>query len=111
MFWDKVEIEIEKTDGRAETEIIICTWDMNSGAKNNYTEYTFPNGNNTSSKKFTITNVHGKSISVKLRNKSFSNTFKYAIKSKGFLNFSKQRARGNRNKILNASKKKTMTNN
>ena len=93
MLWDRVEIEIEKIEGRAQTEVIICTWDMESGAKNNYTEYTFPNGKNTSSKKFIIRNVHGKSISVKLRNRSAAYKFKYAIKTKGFVNMAKQRAR------------------
>lgn len=97
LFWDKVEIEIEKLDGRAKTEVIICTWDMKSGAKNNYTEYTFSNGKNKSKKKFTINNVYGKSISVKLRNRSVANTFKYSIKSRGILDINKQKARGQNN--------------
>ena len=97
LFWDRVELEIEKKDGRAETEIIICTWDMASGAKNNYAEYTFPNGKNLSKKKWVIQNMHGKALSVKLRNRSVTNTFKYAIKTKGFLNINKQRARGQQN--------------
>jgi len=93
MLWDKVELTIEKTDGRAETEIIICTWDMETNAKNNYTEYTFPSGNTTSTKKFTIKNVHGKSIIVKLKNRSATNNFMYTITSQGFLNLKKQKAR------------------
>ena len=97
VFWDKVDITIEKTDGRAETEIIICTWDMESGAKNNVEEYTFPNGNNTSTKKFTINNAWGKSISIKLRNKSVTNTFKYTIKSIATLDLNKQKKRGESN--------------
>ena len=106
LLWDRVEIEIQKVEGRAETEVIICTWDMESGAKNNYTEYTFPSGNNTSTKKFTINNVHGKSISVKLRNRSVANKFKYAIKSKGFLNIAKQKARGRSNSTTTNSTSK-----
>ncbi|MEX0289916.1 MAG: hypothetical protein AB3N14_12470 [Flavobacteriaceae bacterium] len=97
MFWDRVEIEIEKVDGRAETDIIVCTWDMASGAKNNYAEKTFPNGTGKGKRKFNITNVHGKSISVKLRNRSAVNTFKYSITSQGFLNINKQRQRGQAN--------------
>ncbi|MBK9255408.1 MAG: hypothetical protein IPM42_07975 [Saprospiraceae bacterium] len=103
MLWDDVEITIEKTDGRAETEIIVCTFDMNTGAKNNVEEYTFPNGNALSSKTFNVPNTHGKSISVKLRNKSVANTFAYTIKSKGFLNINKQT---NRASTLSASKVK-----
>ncbi len=97
MFWDKVEIEIEKLSGRAKTDVTICTWDMESGAKNEYAEYTFPNGKNTSKKKFTIKNAYGKSISIKLRNRSVANTFKYSIKSKGILDINKQKARGQKN--------------
>jgi hypothetical protein len=103
MLWDRVEIEIEKTGGKAQTDIIICTWDLESGAKNNYTEYSFPNGKDTSTKKFIIKNVHGKSISVKLKNNSFSNKFKYAIKTKGFLNIAKQKKRAVR--LQNIAKK------
>lgn len=105
LLWDRVEIEIEKIDGKAETEVIICTWDMTSGAKNNYTEYTFPNGKNTSRKKFIIRNVHGKSISVKLRNRSVANKFKYAIKTKGFVNMAKQRARAAANSSTSLRKR------
>ncbi|UJH66113.1 hypothetical protein [Allomuricauda sp. SCSIO 65647] len=94
MFWDRVEIEIEKKDGRAQTDIIVCTWDMASGAKNNYAEKTFPNGPGKGKRKFNILNVHGKSISIKLRNRSAVNTFKYSITSQGFLNHEKQRQRG-----------------
>lgn len=105
LFWDRVEIEIEKLSGKAKTEIIICTWDMKTGAKNNYTEYTFPNGKKLSKKKFVIKEVHGKSISVKLRNKSATNKFKYAIKSKGILNINKQKARAKSNRKLKALKR------
>jgi len=97
LLWDKVEIIIEKTGGKAKTDIIICTWDLKSGVKNNYTEYTFPKGKYKKSKKFIINNIHGKSISVKLRNKSAANKFKYAIKSRGFLNMNKQKARASKN--------------
>lgn len=105
MLWDDVEITIEKTDGRAETEIIVCTFDMNTGAKNNVEEYTFPNGSALSSKTFNISNTHGKSISVKLRNKSVANTFAYTIKSKGFLNINKQKTRANTLTTISAKKK------
>ena len=97
VFWDTVEITIDKTDGKAETEIIICTWDMESGAKNNVEEYTFANGNNTASRRFVIRDTWGKSISIKLRNKSVANTFKYTIKSQGTLDMNKQRRRGQAN--------------
>ncbi|MGB0910071.1 MAG: hypothetical protein ACPGYT_06885 [Nitrospirales bacterium] len=105
LFWDKVVIEIEKLDGKAKTEVIICTWDMESGAKNNYTEYMFPNGKKLSKKKFVINNVHGKSISIKLRNRSVANTFKYSIKSRGFLDLNKQKARGKRHGAVNTNSK------
>ena len=60
-------------------------------------EYTFPNGNDTRTKQFTINNTWGKSISIKLRNKSVTNTFKYTIKSLGILDLNKQTQRGQAN--------------
>ena len=93
--WDRVEIEIKKEDFKAETEVIICWWDLKSGAKNNYDEFTFPAGESTigMTKKWVIRNAHGKSISVKLRNRSAANRFKYSISTQGFLNINKQRNR------------------
>ncbi|WP_456376059.1 hypothetical protein [Lutibacter sp.] len=111
LFWDKVIIEIQKIEGRAETDVFICTWDMESGVKNNYVEYKFKSGKNTETKKFIITNVHGKSISVKLRNRSVTNKFKYAIKSKGFLNIAKQRTRGMSNSSTNTRARRTIRRN
>ena len=102
LFWDRVDIEIEKLDGKAKTQVIICTWDMATGAKNNYTEYTFPSGKKRHKKKFVINNIHGKSISIKLRNRSVANTFKYSIKSRGFLDLKKQKARGQRHRAVHA---------
>ncbi|KQC30879.1 hypothetical protein [Flagellimonas eckloniae] len=95
LLWDSVEIEIEKLKGGLETEIIICTFDLETGAKNNILpNYVFPNNKNLSSKKFTIRNTHGKSISVKLLGKETNfDVFKYSIKTQGFLNVNKQKNR------------------
>lgn len=100
LFWDWVEIEIKKEDYKAETEIIVCTWDMESGAKNNFEEYTFSSGKSSigTVKKFVIPNTYGKSISVKLKNNSFSDRFKYSISSQGFLDINKQKNRGRKAK-------------
>jgi len=98
MLWDRVEITIEKRGGRAKTGVGICTENMVTGDKNHVDGHEFPNGNNTSSKTFTIKNVYGKSISVKLKNRSATNKFEYTIKTKGFLNIKKQKARAYKNR-------------
>ena len=94
MLWDRVEIEIEKLSGGLKTEVIICTWDMDSGAKNNVENYMFPNSQDVSSKKFVITNVYGKSISIRLAGKEANfDKFHYKIKTRGIVNINKQRQR------------------
>lgn len=106
VWWDRVEIEIEKIGGGLKTEIVICTFDAETGAKNNVKNYVFPNSRDLSSKKFVIPNTHGKSISVKLLGKEANfDRFKYKIKTKGILNMNKQTKRARAYALLNAGKK------
>lgn len=94
LLWDSAEISINKQDGRLKTEIIICTFDAETGAKNIVQNYTFSNGKSLGSKKFVIPNVYGKAISVKLLGQGTSlNKFQYRIQTKGILNIDKQRQR------------------
>ncbi len=107
LFYDELDITINKTDGKAKTTIAICTYDSKSGNKMNVKEYTFDNGKYTRKKTFTIKNVFGKSVSVFLKNRSVANTFKYTISTKGRSDTKKQKKRvqGNSNTI---SSKKTV---
>ncbi len=94
MLWDRIEVGIEKLGGGLKTEVVICTWDMETGAKNNVENYVFPNGKELSSKKFLIPYIHGKSISIRLVGKESNfDKFKYRITTRGILNMHKQRQR------------------
>lgn len=79
-FNNQVVITINKTDGRAETGVSICTHTQN-GVTNTVTTYVFPNNNNGLSKTFTINNAKGKIISVAMKNNSVANRFQYNIKA------------------------------
>ena len=79
-FENVVKITINKTDGRAETGVSICTHTQD-GITNTVTTYVFPNGNDTQSKIFTINNAKGKIISVAMKNNSVANQFNYTIKA------------------------------
>lgn len=94
LFWDRAEITIEKQSGGLKTEVVICTFDVESGAKNIVTNYLFPNGRGSQTKKFVVPNIHGKYITVKLAGRETNfDKFKYRIKTKGIVNMNKQRQR------------------
>ena len=80
-FEDRVEITINKYDGRARTGVVICTMGRN-GVLNEVTDYTFPNDKNGKVKKFTVNNARGKIIMVAMKNLSVGNKFKYRINAK-----------------------------
>jgi len=79
-FNNQVVITINKTDGRAETGVSICTHTQ-AGVTSTVTTYVFPNNNNGQSKTFTINNAKGKIISVAMKNNSVGNRFEYSIKA------------------------------
>ncbi len=80
-FDNKVEITINKYDGRAETGVVICVQGRN-GVTTQKVAYTFPNSRNGKVKKFVLNNVRGKVIIIAMKNKSVGNKFKYRINGK-----------------------------
>jgi hypothetical protein len=77
---NQVVVTINKTDGRAETGVSICTH-TEAGVTTSVTTYVFPNGNDRETKSFTINNAKGKIISVAMKNNSVGNQFEYRIKA------------------------------
>lgn len=80
-FNNTMTITINKYDGKAETGVVICSHGRD-GISTQLKTYTFPNNKNGAVKKFTLTGVKGKIISVAMRNKSVANKFKYRINAK-----------------------------
>lgn len=80
-FENRVEITINKYDGRARTGVVICTQGRN-GVTNQVHSYTFPNQNNGKVKKFVVNNARGKIIMIAMKNQSVGNKFKYRINAK-----------------------------
>jgi len=80
IFEDQIELTINKYDGRAETDVVICLHER-SGVLSQVTEYTFPNDKNGKVKKFNINNTRGKILIVAMKNKSVGNKFTYRIKA------------------------------
>ncbi len=79
-FNQQVTIRINKTDGRAETGVSICTH-TREGVTTTVATYVFPNNNNGQSKTFTLNNMKGKIISVAMKNNSVANRFEYTIRA------------------------------
>jgi hypothetical protein len=77
---NQVVITINKTDGRAETGVSICTH-TEAGVTTSVATYVFPNGNDRAIKTFTINNAKGKIISIAMKNNSVTNQFEYRIKA------------------------------
>ncbi|QNJ98077.1 hypothetical protein [Constantimarinum furrinae] len=80
-FDDRVEITINKYDGRAKTGVVICVQGRD-GVTTQKASYEFPNDRNGKVKKFTLNNVRGKIIIVAMKNQSVGNKFKYRINGK-----------------------------
>ncbi len=72
-----VTITVTKTGGRAQTIVNIY---VNNQKR---TDIVFNNGNDTPTKRKTITNVKGKSIRVDIVNQSVGNKFEYRLKATG----------------------------
>ncbi len=79
-FNNRVVITINKYQGRAETGVVICSHGRD-GVTQVLKSYTFPNDRNGKVKKFVLTGVKGKIISVSMKNKSVGNKFKFRIKA------------------------------
>jgi hypothetical protein len=80
-FDNKVEITINKFDGKAKTGVVICVQGRN-GVTTQKANYEFPNNKNGKVKKFVLNNVKGKIIIVAMKNLSVGNKFKYRINGK-----------------------------
>lgn len=78
----KIKITLEKTGGKAKTEIYVCVHSSSSPNAEQRKAYVFENSEGTSTKTFTLNNVLGKMVSVIVRGKSVGNTFKYKMKAK-----------------------------
>ncbi len=80
-FDNKVEITINKYDGKAKTGVVICVQGRD-GVTRQRASYEFPNNKNGKVKKFVLNNVKGKIIIIAMKNKSVGNKFKYRINGK-----------------------------
>jgi hypothetical protein len=80
-FYNKVELTINKYDGKAKTGVVICVQGRD-GVTEQRATYEFPNDKNGKVKKFTLNNVKGKIIIVAMRNQSVGNKFKYRVNAK-----------------------------
>jgi len=80
-FDNKVEITINKYDGKARTGVTICVQGRN-GVTTQKASYQFPKGKNGKVKKFVLNNVKGKIIIVAMKNLSVGNKFKYRINAR-----------------------------
>ena len=78
---NKLTITVDKTGGRAKTDVFICVHSTKNGSQQRK-EYRFQNSRSSKKKTFTINNVKGKSVSVIIKNKSVGNTFKYNVRAK-----------------------------
>lgn len=80
-FDNRVEVTINKYDGKARTGVVICVQGRD-GVTTERTSYIFPKDKNGKVKKFTLNNVKGKIIIVAVKNLSVGNKFKYRINAK-----------------------------
>lgn len=80
-FNNKMEVTINKYNGRAKTGVVICAMGRN-GVMTQLHSYEFPNDKNGKVKKFTLNNVKGKIVIVAMKNQSVGNKFQYRINAK-----------------------------
>ena len=78
----KVKVRVEKTDGKAKTEVKICLWTDGVGMGSTVVKktYTFENGNYKRTKTFTIFQAKDKKVIVYINNQSVGNTFSYNLR-------------------------------
>lgn len=80
-FENKMEITINKFDGKAKTGVVICAMGRD-GVMTELKTYEFPNDKNGKVKKFSLNDVKGKIVIVAMKNKSVGNKFQYKINAK-----------------------------
>jgi microsomal dipeptidase-like Zn-dependent dipeptidase len=74
------KLTIEKTDGRAETEVTVCRINEN-GVTRQIANVVIPNGNDPVTRTIPLSDSTGNLIAVVLDNKSATNDFHYRIRS------------------------------
>lgn len=78
----KVEVRVEKTDGKAKTEVKICLWTPGVAMGSTVVKktYVFESGNYKRTKTFKVFKAKDKKIIVYIDNKSVGNTFSYKLR-------------------------------
>lgn len=78
----KVEVRVEKTGGKAKTEVKICVWTpgVHLGTTTVKKTYVFESGNYKRTKTFKVFKAKDKKIIVYIDNKSVTNTFSYKLR-------------------------------
>ncbi|GAB5552054.1 MAG: hypothetical protein Sapg2KO_16450 [Saprospiraceae bacterium] len=78
----KVEVRVEKTDGKAKTEVKICLWTpgIHLGTTTVKKTYVFESGNYKRTKTFKVFKAKDKKVIVYINNKSVTNTFSYKLR-------------------------------
>jgi hypothetical protein len=80
-FYDKMEVTINKFNGKAQTGLVICAMG-HDGILTQLETFTFLNNKNGQTKKFNLNSVRGKIIIVAMKNMSAGNRFQYRINAK-----------------------------
>lgn len=77
----KVKVIVEKTNGKAKTEVRICLLSegVGLGLTTVKKTYVFEKGNYTCKKTFTVFGAKGQKVVVYIDNKSVGNTFLYTL--------------------------------
>lgn len=78
----RVKVTLEKTDGKAKTEIKVCLWSegVGMGLTSVKKTYVFESGNYKRTKTFTLFKAKDKKVVVYINNKSVGNTFSYKLR-------------------------------
>jgi hypothetical protein len=77
---DKVEVKIDKLDGKAKTSITVCSVDK-AGRKTKLWDFTADNGNYTKTWKKTVSGVKDGIVTVNIVGHSATNKFKYTVRA------------------------------
>nr|WP_299072299.1 hypothetical protein [uncultured Allomuricauda sp.] len=75
---DFLDILVDKTFGKAETEVTICIHSEDGSIQNSVVD-VFPNSKVNKKKVFAIRGLTGKVVSIRLKNKSATNQFGYRV--------------------------------
>ena len=77
---DKVEIKLNKLDGKAKTSVTVCKVDK-SGRKTKLWDFTADNGNYTKTWTKTLSGVKDELVTVNIVGHSATNKFKYTLRA------------------------------